>query len=146
MLLCGLFSYQGVLTLIRAKAEDSGNYTIRAEIGSLTTSYNFYLQVKGGTFFFLYLQVVSVTPLFTYIYMCLLSPLLAVDLSRCTSISFFSTLYIYLLMFFLLSTGGSVSSNLQLHVLTVQVLDFLCSVCVQNRGVEITENNYTMLK
>lgn len=39
-------SYQGVLTLIRAKAEDSGNYTIRAEIGSLTTSYNFYLQVK----------------------------------------------------------------------------------------------------
>jgi len=51
-LLCGLFSYQAVLTLIRAKAEDSGNYTIRAEIGSLTTSYNFYLQVKGGTFFF----------------------------------------------------------------------------------------------
>ncbi|KAK7133193.1 hypothetical protein R3I94_015161 [Phoxinus phoxinus] len=39
-------SYQGVLTLIRAKAEDSGNYTIRAEISSLTTSYNFYLQVK----------------------------------------------------------------------------------------------------
>ncbi|XP_077076669.1 platelet-derived growth factor receptor alpha [Siphateles boraxobius] len=39
-------SYQGVLTLIRAKAEDSGNYTIWAEIGSLSTSYNFYLQVK----------------------------------------------------------------------------------------------------
>uniref|UniRef100_A0A8C2DAG6 Platelet-derived growth factor receptor alpha n=1 Tax=Cyprinus carpio TaxID=7962 RepID=A0A8C2DAG6_CYPCA len=30
-------SYQGVLTLIRAKAEDSGNYTIRAETGSQTT-------------------------------------------------------------------------------------------------------------
>uniref|UniRef100_A0A8C1E4G5 Platelet-derived growth factor receptor alpha n=2 Tax=Cyprinus carpio TaxID=7962 RepID=A0A8C1E4G5_CYPCA len=29
-------SYQGVLTLIRAKAEDSGNYTIRAETGSQT--------------------------------------------------------------------------------------------------------------
>ncbi|KAK9956390.1 hypothetical protein ABG768_014126 [Culter alburnus] len=42
----GETSYQGVLTLIRAKAEDSGNYTIRAEIGNLTTSYNYYLQVK----------------------------------------------------------------------------------------------------
>ncbi|XP_051951302.1 platelet-derived growth factor receptor alpha [Xyrauchen texanus] len=39
-------SYQGVLTLIRAKAEDSGNYTIRAEIDDLTTSNSFYLQVK----------------------------------------------------------------------------------------------------
>ncbi|XP_016143980.1 platelet-derived growth factor receptor alpha [Sinocyclocheilus grahami] len=39
-------SYQGVLTLIRAKAEDSGNYTIRAKTGSLTTSNSFYLQVK----------------------------------------------------------------------------------------------------
>uniref|UniRef100_A0A8C2D9S9 Platelet-derived growth factor receptor alpha n=1 Tax=Cyprinus carpio TaxID=7962 RepID=A0A8C2D9S9_CYPCA len=39
-------SYQGVLTLIRAKAEDSGNYTIRAETGSQTTSNSFYLQVK----------------------------------------------------------------------------------------------------
>ncbi|TRY94941.1 hypothetical protein DNTS_013092 [Danionella cerebrum] len=39
-------SYQGVLNLIRAKAEDSGNYTMRAEIGSLATSYSFYLHVK----------------------------------------------------------------------------------------------------
>uniref|UniRef100_A0A8C1DY07 Platelet-derived growth factor receptor alpha n=1 Tax=Cyprinus carpio carpio TaxID=630221 RepID=A0A8C1DY07_CYPCA len=39
-------SYEGVLTLIRAKAEDSGNYTIRAETGSQTTSNSFYLQVK----------------------------------------------------------------------------------------------------
>uniref|UniRef100_A0A672LU34 receptor protein-tyrosine kinase n=1 Tax=Sinocyclocheilus grahami TaxID=75366 RepID=A0A672LU34_SINGR len=39
-------SYQGVLTLIRAKAEDSGNYTIRAETGSQTASNSFYLQVK----------------------------------------------------------------------------------------------------
>uniref|UniRef100_A0A671NHA0 Platelet-derived growth factor receptor alpha n=1 Tax=Sinocyclocheilus anshuiensis TaxID=1608454 RepID=A0A671NHA0_9TELE len=39
-------SYQGMLTLIRAKAEDSGNYTIRAKTGSQTTSNSFYLQVK----------------------------------------------------------------------------------------------------
>uniref|UniRef100_A0A8C1IHI8 Platelet-derived growth factor receptor alpha n=1 Tax=Cyprinus carpio TaxID=7962 RepID=A0A8C1IHI8_CYPCA len=39
-------SYEGVLTLIRAKAEDSGNYTIRAETGSQTASNSFYLQVK----------------------------------------------------------------------------------------------------
>ncbi|XP_051511426.1 platelet-derived growth factor receptor alpha-like [Myxocyprinus asiaticus] len=39
-------SYQGVLTLIRAKAEDSGNYTVRAEIDDLTTSNSFYLLVK----------------------------------------------------------------------------------------------------
>lgn len=51
LLFC-LFSYQGVLTLIRAKAEDSGNYTIRAETGSQSASNSFYLQVKGGTFSF----------------------------------------------------------------------------------------------
>ncbi len=57
LLFC-LFSYQGVLTLIRAKAEDSGNYTIRAETSNQTASNSFYLQVKGGTFsFFQYLQV-----------------------------------------------------------------------------------------
>uniref|UniRef100_A0A671M085 Platelet-derived growth factor receptor alpha n=1 Tax=Sinocyclocheilus anshuiensis TaxID=1608454 RepID=A0A671M085_9TELE len=39
-------SYQGVLTLIRAKAEDSGNYTIMAKTGSQTASNSFYLQVK----------------------------------------------------------------------------------------------------
>ncbi|KAI2651924.1 Platelet-derived growth factor receptor alpha [Labeo rohita] len=39
-------SYQSVLTLIRAKGEDSGNYTIRAETGSQIASNSFYLQVK----------------------------------------------------------------------------------------------------
>ncbi|XP_073712064.1 platelet-derived growth factor receptor alpha [Misgurnus anguillicaudatus] len=42
----GETSYQGVLTLIRAKSEDSGNYTITAKTGDLTTSHSFYLQVK----------------------------------------------------------------------------------------------------
>ncbi len=99
LLFC-LFSYQGVLTLIRAKAEDSGNYSIRAETSNQTASNSFYLQVKGGTFsFFQYLQVVFVTPLFTYICICCFSPLLRVCLSLCTSLSFLTTLCIHLLGF-----------------------------------------------
>lgn len=50
--LCCLFSYQSVLTLIRARSEDSGNYTINAQTGDLTSSHSFYLQVKGETYFF----------------------------------------------------------------------------------------------
>lgn len=46
LLKIGETSYKGVLNLIRAKAEDSGNYTVKAEIGSISTSYSFYLQVK----------------------------------------------------------------------------------------------------
>uniref|UniRef100_A0A4W4GYS8 Platelet-derived growth factor receptor alpha n=1 Tax=Electrophorus electricus TaxID=8005 RepID=A0A4W4GYS8_ELEEL len=38
--------YQSILTLIRAKAEDSGNYTVRAELGNLSVSHSFTLQVK----------------------------------------------------------------------------------------------------
>ncbi|KAL6486112.1 hypothetical protein MHYP_G00055040 [Metynnis hypsauchen] len=38
--------YQSTLTLIRAKAEDSGNYTVRAEIGNQSASHSFSLQVK----------------------------------------------------------------------------------------------------
>ncbi|XP_030627008.1 platelet-derived growth factor receptor alpha [Chanos chanos] len=38
--------YQTVLTLIRAKAEDSGNYTVRAELANQTIAYSFSLQVK----------------------------------------------------------------------------------------------------
>ncbi|KAM6963198.1 platelet-derived growth factor receptor alpha [Aplochiton taeniatus] len=38
--------YQSVLTLIRAKEEDSGNYTIRVENGNQTQSNSFSLQVK----------------------------------------------------------------------------------------------------
>uniref|UniRef100_A0A8C8M4E0 Platelet-derived growth factor receptor alpha n=1 Tax=Oncorhynchus tshawytscha TaxID=74940 RepID=A0A8C8M4E0_ONCTS len=38
--------YQSVLTLIRAKEEDSGNYTIRVQNGNQTHSHNFSLQVK----------------------------------------------------------------------------------------------------
>lgn len=82
-LLCGLFRYQGVLTLIRAKAEDSGNYTVKAELGSLTTSYNFYLQVKGGTFFFfctyrLFLSLLCL-PTFTCVCFCLCLLLVYLD-------------------------------------------------------------------
>ncbi|XP_071395167.1 platelet-derived growth factor receptor alpha [Centroberyx affinis] len=38
--------YQSVLTLIRAKEEDSGNYTIRVENGNQSRSHSFSLQVK----------------------------------------------------------------------------------------------------
>ncbi|KAJ8397518.1 hypothetical protein AAFF_G00437940 [Aldrovandia affinis] len=38
--------YHSVLRLIRAKEEDSGNYTIMAENGNQTQSFNFTLQVK----------------------------------------------------------------------------------------------------
>ncbi|CAL8309401.1 unnamed protein product [Lota lota] len=38
--------YQSVLTLIRAKEEDSGNYTIRVENGNQSHSHSFTLQVK----------------------------------------------------------------------------------------------------
>ncbi|XP_066533035.1 platelet-derived growth factor receptor alpha isoform X2 [Hoplias malabaricus] len=38
--------YQSILTLIRAKAEDSGNYTVRVEIGNQSSSNSFSLQVK----------------------------------------------------------------------------------------------------
>ncbi|KAI5090427.1 platelet-derived growth factor receptor alpha [Silurus meridionalis] len=38
--------YQSTLALIRAKAEDSGNYTVRAEIGNQSASHSFSLQVK----------------------------------------------------------------------------------------------------
>ncbi|KAM9435321.1 platelet-derived growth factor receptor alpha isoform 1-T4 [Clarias gariepinus] len=38
--------YQSTLTLIRAKTEDSGNYTVRAEIGNRSASHSFSLQVK----------------------------------------------------------------------------------------------------
>ncbi|KAL1022590.1 hypothetical protein UPYG_G00029630 [Umbra pygmaea] len=38
--------YQSVLTLIRAKEEDSGNYTIRVHNGNQTRSHSFSLQVK----------------------------------------------------------------------------------------------------
>ncbi|CAB1324126.1 unnamed protein product [Coregonus sp. 'balchen'] len=38
--------YQSVLTLIRAKEEDSGNYTIRVQNGNHTHSHSFSLQVK----------------------------------------------------------------------------------------------------
>uniref|UniRef100_A0AAY4DVT0 receptor protein-tyrosine kinase n=1 Tax=Denticeps clupeoides TaxID=299321 RepID=A0AAY4DVT0_9TELE len=38
--------FQSVLTLIRAKAEDSGNYTVRAESGNHNSSFHFNLQVK----------------------------------------------------------------------------------------------------
>uniref|UniRef100_A0A668A048 Platelet-derived growth factor receptor alpha n=1 Tax=Myripristis murdjan TaxID=586833 RepID=A0A668A048_9TELE len=38
--------YQSVLTLIRAKEEDSGNYTIRVENGNQSHSHSFSLQVK----------------------------------------------------------------------------------------------------
>ncbi|KAK1175956.1 platelet-derived growth factor receptor alpha-like [Acipenser oxyrinchus oxyrinchus] len=38
--------YQSTLTLIRAKEEDSGNYTILVQNGNESVSYTFYLQVK----------------------------------------------------------------------------------------------------
>ncbi|XP_076134312.1 platelet-derived growth factor receptor alpha isoform X2 [Alosa pseudoharengus] len=38
--------YQSVLTLIRAKGEDSGNYTVRAETRNQSSSFSFSLQVK----------------------------------------------------------------------------------------------------
>lgn len=38
--------YQSTLTLIRAKGEDSGNYTVRAEIANQSASHSFSLQVK----------------------------------------------------------------------------------------------------
>ncbi|KAM4628758.1 platelet-derived growth factor receptor alpha [Polymixia lowei] len=38
--------YQSVLTLIRAKEEDSGNYTVRVENGNQSRSHSFSLQVK----------------------------------------------------------------------------------------------------
>ncbi|XP_062306427.1 platelet-derived growth factor receptor alpha [Osmerus eperlanus] len=38
--------YQSTLTLIRAKQEDSGNYTLRLDNGNLSTTHSFSLQVK----------------------------------------------------------------------------------------------------
>ncbi|XP_027001962.2 platelet-derived growth factor receptor alpha isoform X1 [Tachysurus fulvidraco] len=38
--------YLSTLALIRAKAEDSGNYTVRAEVGNQNASHRFNLQVK----------------------------------------------------------------------------------------------------
>ncbi|MCJ8743547.1 hypothetical protein PDJAM_G00095280 [Pangasius djambal] len=38
--------YQSTLALIRAKAEDSGNYTVQAEIGNQSARHSFNLQVK----------------------------------------------------------------------------------------------------
>lgn len=40
-------SYLSVLTLIRAKDEDSGNYTLQVENGNLTQSVGLFLEVKG---------------------------------------------------------------------------------------------------
>lgn len=45
LLLC--FSYMSVLTLIRAKEEDSGNYTMRAENGDQSRDVSLILEVKG---------------------------------------------------------------------------------------------------
>jgi len=42
-----VFSYTGVLTLIRAKEEDSGNYTMRVENGDQRRDVVFILEVKG---------------------------------------------------------------------------------------------------
>ncbi|XP_063057400.1 platelet-derived growth factor receptor alpha isoform X2 [Engraulis encrasicolus] len=42
----GETKYRSVLTLIRAKAEDSGNYTVTAEAMNLSARYSFALQVK----------------------------------------------------------------------------------------------------
>ena len=42
-----LFSYLSVLTLIRAKEEDSGNYTIRVENGEHIRDVGLNLEVKG---------------------------------------------------------------------------------------------------
>lgn len=40
-------SYLSVLTLIRAKDEDSGNYTLQVENGNRTQSVGLFLEVKG---------------------------------------------------------------------------------------------------
>lgn len=40
-------SYLSVLTLIRAKDEDSGNYTLQVENGDRTQSVGLFLEVKG---------------------------------------------------------------------------------------------------
>lgn len=90
--LCRVFSYQSVLTLIRARSEDSGNYTIKAQTGDLTTSHSFYLQVKGETYFFtcgLTLIFVCLRS-FACVGFCLCS--LAVCLSWCISTSSIITL------------------------------------------------------
>lgn len=42
-----LCSYMSVLTLIRAKEEDSGNYTMRVENGDQIRSVGLILEVKG---------------------------------------------------------------------------------------------------
>ena len=42
-----LCSYMSVLTLIRAKEEDSGNYTIRVENGNQSQDVGLVLEVKG---------------------------------------------------------------------------------------------------
>lgn len=42
-------SYASVLTLIRAKEEDSGNYTLRVENGDHSRSAGLFLEVKGQT-------------------------------------------------------------------------------------------------
>lgn len=44
-----LCSYMSVLTLIRAKEEDSGNYTMRVENGDQSRSVGLILEVKGQT-------------------------------------------------------------------------------------------------
>lgn len=42
-----LFSYVSLLTLIRAKEEDSGNYTMRVQNGNQSQDIGLILEVKG---------------------------------------------------------------------------------------------------
>lgn len=42
-----LFSYMSVLTLIRAKEEDSGNYSMRVQNGNQSQDIGLILEVKG---------------------------------------------------------------------------------------------------
>lgn len=45
--MAALHSYMSVLTLIRAKEEDSGNYTMRVGNGAQSQSVGLILEVKG---------------------------------------------------------------------------------------------------
>lgn len=103
-LLCCVCSYQSVLTLIRARSEDSGNYTIKAQTGDLTTSHSFYLQVKGETFTRRLPLIFVCLRWFACVGFCLC--LLAVCLGASLHLPL-SLFYVHLFMFFLLSTGGS---------------------------------------
>lgn len=42
-----LYSYRSVLTLIRAKEEDSGNYTMRVDNGNQSRDISLILEIKG---------------------------------------------------------------------------------------------------